>query len=357
MEELKIFCSEREDVNSTTWQQRQRGFQGRKSKDVEKKKKKPNERSIGDMVVRTREFHDKRDMRSRIPVWVCRQSFKDLTMKNKSDDGQGVQYVKSLKKLNPANVSSIATQQFSYRGRFESLKNSNASWTGKPGQHNTCSTSKEPNSSRRFSAASLSSKRPSNSNIPVIIRNNHVTLRKYSCPDIYPSRHASTYRTYRSYNLEKEKGLGELNAIGFGRKIAKSESSNVTDLSAKMFEKQNCSSLTRKQPQLCAIPRQNDDRRGEAAPIYDFISQKTLNRENFKAQPLELNSNESFADKREQSASVSSEDRDESFYLQFYDEDSLQSYNLNIQSSKQITPSSMYGERSNILRWLGEVDP
>lgn len=354
MEELKIFCSEKEDVNSTTWQQRQRGFQGRKSKDVEKKKKKPNERSIGDMVARTREFHDKRDMRSRIPVWVCRQSFKDLTMKNKSDDGQGVQYVKSLKKLNPANVSSIATKQFSYQGRFESLKNSNASWTGKPGQRNTCSTSKEPNSTRRFSAASLSSKRPSNSNIPVIIRNNHVTLRKYSCPDIYLSRHASTYT---SYNLEKEKELGELNAIGFGRKIAKSESSNVTDLSAKMFEKQNCSSLTRKQPQLCAIPRQNDDRRGEAAPIYDFISQKTLNQENFKAQPLELNSNESFADKREQSASVSSEDRDESFHLQFHDEDSLQSYSLNIQSSKQITPSSIYGERSNILRWLGEVDP
>lgn len=354
MEELKIFCGENEDVNSTTWQQRQKRFQGRKLKDVEERKKKPNERSIGDMVARTREFHEKRDMRSRIPVWVSRQSFKDLTFKNKSDDGQGVPYAKSLKKLNPANVSSTATKQFSYQGRFESLKNSNASVTGKPTQRNTSSKSKEPISSRRFSAASLSSKRPSNSNLPVIIRNNHVTLRKYSCPDIYPSRYASMYT---SYNLEKEKELGELNAIGFGRKMAKSESSNVTDLSAKMFEKQNCSSLTRKQPQLCTIPRQNGDRRGEVTPVYDFISQKTLNRENFQAHPLDLNSNESFAVKREQSASVSSEDRDESFHLQFYDEDSLQSYSLNTQSSKQITPSSMYGERSNILRWLGEVDP
>lgn len=354
MEELKIFCGEKEDVNSTTWQQRQRTFQGRKSKDIEERKKKPNERSIGEMVARTREFHDKPDMRSRIPEWVSRQSFNDLTMKNKPDNGQAILYFKSLTELNPANVSSIATKQFSYQGRFEYLKNSNASWTGKPTQRKASSTGKEPISSRRFSAESLSSKRPSNSNIPVIIRNNHVTLRKYSCPDIYPSQYASTYT---SYNLEKEKELEELNAIGFGQKMAKSESSNMTDLSAKMFEKQNCSSLTRKQPQLCAIPRQNDDRRVEAMPMNDFISRSTHNQDNSKAHLLDLNSNESFADKKEQSASLSSEDRDESFPLEFYEEESLQSYSLNIQSSKQITPSSMYNARSNILRWLSEVDP
>lgn len=352
MEKLKIFWGENQDfeANATAQLQRRRKF-GRRKSQGHAGKKKPEERSIGEMIARAKEHRaGKDDMHSRIPVLVSEQTVPDLTVKNKSANEQGCRRFNSLMALKPVAGSSIATKQLSNHEKYLSLQSRYISWSENRTGLDSRSPNKEPCLSRRFSSISLFSDRPSN--IPVLIRNNNVRLRKYSCPDFYPTQ-------FTKHSLDEEGGLKELEAVGFlGRTETSLRSTNVSKLSSKAVQQQNRPALSRDPEQLRTSRKQEDHARGKPGNFKNKPIQQQENTETHSVLILrtDLNGNEVLSGQKQQLSSSSSDDLNKGYQLEFFEKESLQSYSLNEQPLKKTSLPKMYSSKSNVLKWLVEVD-
>lgn len=198
----------------------------------------------------------------------------------------------------------------------------------------SCPPDSRPTLSRRYSTLSLFSDRPCN--IPVLIRNNDVRLRKYSCPEYYS---AGT-----NYNKE-QKGSSKLHKNPHGKRTALNAANNSHQQSANKLGNQT----TREENEtkinhtagLTIKPNTN----------LAMVWKKELS--NFSIIPAtDHNGNELFK------PAPNSTSDDDGFGSVFHEE-SLESYSSEIlpkQPTKQNLPSSMYNSRGYMLAWLGEVN-
>lgn len=344
MERFEVFRTK--DPQVSFWLQKN-GFQKRRSENHEmspgrnnttKSNKEETEAAVQTKEVR---FHTDEHVHSKIPSLVLKQTVPELR-RNKIQEGQSnAGRLNNLTEYMPTISQSSSMKRVDYQERSQLTQ---AGYV-KKGELRARSYSSPPNNeqslSRRYSTMSLFSAERS-SNIPVLIRNNNVRLRKYSCPEYYST-------STNHYN--EQKGGRELQTKGLARKTA---DTNVSSNTSQQLAKELGNQTTREKKDAKVKAISKPSKRGS-----DTILKKGVS--DFPTVPAtDVNRNEiSLYRKFGKTSGLSTEDSDRGFGLEFSEEDSWQSYSLEVQAKKlpkQNLPSSMYSARSSMLTWLGEVN-
>ena len=358
MKSSEIFRSD--DPQVSAWL-RNNGYRNRRSNGFQEKEEKTAQSSKtqeeNDVKNKEVKFSFGKYMHSKIPSLASKQTIPGLRS-NMTAEAHGRGHLKNLTKI-PVAISFQAVKRVVYQEKSEPAqtftKNAEGprirSFSSPPidGLHNGHAAKGRPNLSRRYSSFSLSSDRPSN--IPVQIRNNNIRLRKYSCPEHYiPAR-----------ILEREKrGDGELETYGFYEKTLNTTTRPVSQQSATESSNQTSGRKLREQAidhpdtQTLKIPRVEKN--------YAERRKDNAVRKGFKNSLFvigtDINANEIVPNSRGRMSGCSSESSDRDLGFTLYEEDSLQSYSLEVQpkSTRNSFPSSMYSRRGTMLTWLGEVN-
>lgn len=328
MEKFEIFRSK--DPQVSTWLQKN-GFQKRRSVDHEET---GEER---DPLAQSKElnFNADKDLPAKIPSLVFKHTVAPGLTRNKTE-GQSYGRLNSFTESMPAiGLYSPRKKVSAYQERSEPVMQHVHIYMREQRKRSSSSPPNGgPRLSRRHSTLSLFSDRPCN--IPVLIRNNNVRLRKYSCPDSTTANH---------FMGMGQKGVRDAETKGLHKTTTTNVSNNASPQLARELDNQITREITL---------RERNDTKGKIGDV------KTGNGALHKI-PVEadLNANEISSDQKEQtqSSSSSSDDRHKGFELGFYEEESLQSYSLDqVQPPRHSLPSSMYSSRNNVLTWLGEVN-
>lgn len=337
MEKSNKFRSVRQDPQEMVWLQRRNCKQMQKSEghDIEETRSKNSETFAAETVAQTKgvRFHTEKYTRSKIPFWgFPADSIPEFTGRNKNEK-ESYGRLKNLTELKPITGLSTLRKHLSYQVRSEPA-HSGTIYTVRESRTRSFSSqvdnnepaNNKPNLSRRNSTLSLFSDRPSN--IPVLIRNNNVRLRKYSCPEFYSRKIIDS--------MEHE-GFRELNTKRFAGGTATNVSSNTSQQLTRKLNNQTTrekifsEQSNAKDKMICAPSKHASE---EPEPHYGIT---------------DINANEIHS-------SSSSDDHHKGLGLDSYEDESWQSYSLDAQPPKQNLPSSMYSSRSNMLEWLGEVN-
>ena len=296
-------------------------------------------------------------MHSKIPSLASRQTLPELR-KNKTAEACDRGHLKNVDETVPVAISSQALKRVVYQEKSEpaqtfvkSSKGPRIRTFSSPQLHNDHAIKGRPKLSRRCSSFS------SSSDIPVQIRNNNVCLRKYSCPEHYiPTK-----------ILERDQGEdGGLETHGFGKKTLNAATSFTRQLATKSSN-QTSGRKSREQSidhttqalkgksilevKIARVEEKYAERRKDNTVGKDFKNSLFVTASDANAKEIIPNSGWQMSD-----CSSESSDRDLDFTL--YEEDSLQSYSLEVQpnSRRNNFPSSMYSRRGTMLTWLGEVN-
>lgn len=364
MKSFEIFRSK--DPQVSAWLQnngyrnwRLNGFEEKGEKAAQSSKKE-EENDVKNKEVR---FSIGKYMHSKIPSLAFKQTIPEL--RSNMTEAHGTRRLKNMDEI-PAAMSSQAVKRVVYQEKTETAQTFSKNTEGPRIRrfsslpinelHNGRTVKGRPNLSRRYSSFSSSSDTPSN--IPVLIRNNNIRLRKYSCPEYY-----TAMRIQESDQRED----GELESYGFGKK-AMNVSTNFSQQLA--TESRNQTSLGRK------LRERNISQRRDAQMGKSILDVKTpcggnkyavrrkdnSVRKEFKdslfVTATDLNANEIVPNSRGRMSGCSSQSSDEDLGFNLYEEDSLQSYSWEVppKSVRNNFPSSMYNRRGTMLTWLGEVN-
>ena len=335
MKKFEIFRSE--DPQVSTWLQKN-GFQKRRSVDQEETGEET------DLFAQSKElkFYADKDVPTKIPSLVFKHTVAPGLTRNKTE-GQSYGRLNSFTESMPAiGLYSPRKQVSAYQERSEPIMQHVHIYMREQRKRSSSSPPNGgPRLSRRHSTVSLFSDRPCN--IPVLIRNNNVRLRKYSCPEYYAN---ST--TANHFMGMGQKGVRDAETKG----LHKTTTANVSNNASLQLAGDLDNQISRKIKLL-----EQNDAKGKIRDVKTKPA-KGGNGALRKIPVKDLNANEICSDRKEQtSSSSSSDDRHKGFELGFYEEESLQSYTLDrVQPPKHNLPSSMYSSRSNVLTWLGEVN-
>lgn len=362
MKSFEIFRSK--DPQVSAWLQNN-GYRNRHSNGFQEKEEKPVQSSKkeeeNDVKSKEVKFSVGKYMHSKIPTLAFRQTIPEL----RSNMAAGVQsrgHLKNMAKSSKEAKRAVSLEKSEPAQMFS--KNSEGvivrSFSSPPINefHNGHSVKSRPNLSRRYSMATFSSSSDRPSNIPVQIRNNNVRLRKYSCPENY----ISTRKLDRDQREDVELGI-----YGFGKKTTNAsttfsqqlatESTNQTSQGRKLREQtidQQRQALKGKSVLKVEIPGVENE---YAERRKDNIARKDF-KDSLFVTATDINANEVVPESRGQMFSCSSESSDGNLAFSLNEEDSLQSYSLDVQpmSTRSNFPSSMYSRRGAMLTWLGEVN-
>jgi len=341
MERFEVFRSN--DPRVSSWLQKN-GFQKRSSvshTETGKMTTTSNQEKMkqADQTKEVKLFTDKYMQHSKIPSLAYKQAPK--LKRNKTESKSNGRFSNSTEYM-PAIGSSLQKRVI-YQERTEPTQPGNTYTSERRIRSYSSPPNNEPSLSRRYSTLSLFSDRPSN--IPVLLRNNNIRLRKYSCPEYYS--------TSANHFNEQKRGR-ELETKGFAKRTATNVSNNTSQQLAKELRNQTTREMKLREQNdskdNTESKRKPAERRGNGA-----LLQKGLN--DFRQVPAtDFNANEICSNPKGQVAGSSSDESDKGLGVQFYEEDSLQSYSLEVQRPKQNLPSSMYSARSTMLTWLGDVN-
>ena len=362
MKSFEIFRSK--DPQVSAWLQNN-GYRNRHSNGFQEKEEKPVQSSKkeeeNDVKSKEVKFSVGKYMHSKIPTLAFRQTIPELRsnmaagvqsrghLKNMAKSSKEAKRAVSLEKSEPAQMFSKNSEGVIVRSFSRPPINE---------FHNGHSVKSRPNLSRRYSMATFSSSSDRPSNIPVQIRNNNVRLRKYSCPENY----ISTRKLDRDQREDVELGI-----YGFGKKTTNAsttfsqqlatESTNQTSQGRKLREQtidQQRQALKGKSVLKVEIPGVENE---YAERRKDKIARKDF-KDSLFVTATDINANEIVPESRGRMFSCSSESSDGNLAFSLNEEDSLQSYSLDVQpmSTRSNFPSSMYSRRGAMLTWLGEVN-
>ena len=363
MKRFEIFRSKDPQVSS--WLQNN-GFRNRRSDSYQEKGENPAQRGNKEADLQAKEvrFNTDEHVHSKVPSSLYKQTIPELRS-NKTVTHAGRGCLKNMDEI-PAVGSSHALKRVVYQENIDHTQTASnntkghrriRSFSSPPNNElsngHATGTKDRPSLTRTYSSFSLSSERPST----VLIRNNNVRLRKYSCPEYYTTR-----------LLENDQGKGrELERYGFGRKIINQSSNNNSQQLAKEFVNQIS-------PGQGSKLRENQRKKATGKSIMDIKTRRAENKyanrrkdaDSFRKElkdshvvtATDLNANEISHNPRERVYGCSSESSDEDLGFNLYEEDSLQSYTLQVlpKPVRNIFPSSMYSKRGTMLSWLGEVN-
>lgn len=366
MKRFEIFRSK--DPQVSTWLQKN-GFRNRRSNSYEEKGENTAQNCKKETELQAKEVRFNTEyVHSKVPSSVYKQTILELR-NNKTEAHAGRGCLKNMDN-NPVVGSSHGLKRVVYQEKTEPTQTASnytkgqriRSFSSPPNNElnngHATATKDRPSLARRYSTYSLSSDR--HSKIPVLIRNNNTRLRKYSCPEYYVT----------SIQENDQIESRELERSGFRRKAINVSTNNSQQL-AKESTNQTSPGQERK------LREQNADRRREATGKL-IMDVKTLRGENklyakrrnnadsfrkeFEDSHLvtttDLNGNEISYNPKGRTHDYSSESSDEDLGFNFYEEDSLQSYTLEVlpKPMKNNFPSSIYSRRGTMLSWLGEVN-
>lgn len=366
MKRFEIFRSK--DPQVSAWLQKN-GFRNHRSNSYEDKGENAAQRNKKETDLQTKgvRFNTEKFVHSKIPSPVYKQTIPELRNNSKAEThaGRGClknmdeipavgSQSKSLKRIEEEKPEPEQTASIYRKGRkirsFSSPPNN-----GLCNDHANA-TRDRPSLTRRYSTLSLSSNRPSN--IPVLIRNNNIRLRKYSCPEYYIS-------SVRGYGQREDK---ESERNGFERKAL-----NVSGNHSQQLAKESANQIS-PPGQGRNLHEQNFGQRREANEKsitdikalreenkYATIRKDDSSRKELKdSHVTDLNANEISDNPRGRMyGCFSSESSDEDLGFNLYEENSLQSYTLEVLPKPVTTnnfPSSMYNKRGAMLSWLGDVN-
>ena len=364
MKSFEIFRSK--DPQVTAWLQnngfrnrRSNGFQEKEEKTVQSGKK---EEEI-DVKNKEVKFSIGKYMHSKIPTLAFRQTIPGLRS-NMTAEALGRGQLKNLDEL-PMAVSSQLVKGVVYQEKSEPAQpfSKNAeerklrSFSSPPIDefHKGHTVKGRPNLSRRYSSFSSSSDRPSH--IPVQIRNNNIRLRKYSCPEIYIPTRILERDTREDGELEIY-GFSKKTSTNFSQQLA-TESTNQTTPGRKLREQnidQQREALKGKSIVEVKIPLV--EKTGYAERRKDNTVRKVV-KDSLFVTATDINGNEIVPNSRGRMSGCSSENSDGDLGFSLYEEDSLQSYSLDVHPKsirRNNFPSSMYSRKGTMLTWLGEVN-
>ena len=356
MKSFEIFRSK--DPQVSAWLKNngyRNGFQEKGEKALQNSKKQEET----DVKNKELKFSIGKYMHSKIPSLASRQTIPELRS-NMTAEAHGRGPVKNLDEM-PVAISSQAVKQVVYQEKSEPAqmfaKNAEGpgrrSFSSPPVNelHNGHAIKGRPNLLRRYSSLS------SSSDIPVQIRNNNVRLRKYSCPEHYiPAR-----------ILERDhREDGEIKTYGFGKKTLDAATNSSQQLATKSSNQTSgrklreqtidhtVQALKGKSILEVKIPRVEEkyaERRKDNTVRKHF-------KNSFLVAATDINANEIAPNSRGQMSDCSSESSDGDLGFTLYEEESLQSYSLEVEpnSRRNNFPSSMYSRRGTMLTWLGEVN-
>lgn len=354
MKRFEIFRSK--DPQVSAWLQKN-GFQNRYSNSYDENRGKTAQELEPDVQTKEVRFYMDEYMHSKIPSLVLKQTIPELRSNKTEAHGRG-----RLKTMDDIPVFGSSQTLKRVVCQEKTKGNRIRSFSTPPNNEFSLGyaavTKGRASLDRRSSTFSLYSDRPSN--IPVLIRNNNIRLRKYSCPEYYTTAGAQ--------ESDQREGR-ELDWKGFGRNAM-----NVSNSTSQQLAKEsaiNGQTATK-------LRERNVDKRRDAAVKTNFDLQ-TLQEENKYAKrrkddPIrelndsrlqvapatDLNGNEISFNPRGPMSDGSLTDNDvEDLRFKVYEEDSLESYSLDVQPRrplKQNFPSSMYSTRGTMLTWLGEVN-
>ena len=346
MEKFEVFRSK--DPEVSTWLQKN-GFQKRRSVRHEETGQKPTN-STGeetDPFAESKElrFYADKDVSANIPSLVFKETVAGLRRSKTEGQiyGRLVESRDLLVESMPAiGLSSPIKQGFVVQERRSDTIMPNVNiYMEERLKRSSSSPPKSGPTTRRHSTLSLLSDRPCN--IPVLIRNNNVRLRKYSCPEYYANS------TTANHFMEMEqKGVRDVETKGLAKKTATYVPNNTSLQLERQIDNQ-----TAREIKL----REQNDAKGKTKD-FKTKSDRGGNGVLRKIPVKDFNANEISSDLNgRMSRSSSSDDRHKGFEFEFYEEESFQSYSLDrVQPPKHSLNSSMYSSRSNVLTWLGEVN-
>ena len=367
MKRFEIFRSK--DPQVSAWLQKN-GFRNHRSNSYEDTGRNAAQSNKKETELQTKEvrFDTEEYVLSKIPSPVYKQAIPELKI-NEAEAHTGRGCLKNMDEIPPVGLQSQSLKQIEEekpepaQTAFINTKGRKIRSFSSPPNNELCNdhanaTRDSPSLTRRYSTLSLSSDRPSN--IPVLIRNNNIRLRKYSCPEYYTS-------SLRGYGQREDK---ESERNGFERK-ALNVSSNQSQKLAKSTNQVSPPAAVRERN----LHEQNFDQRREAnrgksitdikafrgENKYATIRKNDSYRKEFKdSHVTDLNANEiSHNPRGRMYGCFSSESSEEDLGFNHYEENSLKSYTLEV-LPKPITrnnfPSSMYNGRGAMLSWLGEVN-
>ena len=364
MKSFEIFRSK--DPQVSAWLQNN-GYRNRHSNGIQEKEEKPVQSSKkeeeNDVKSKEVKFSVGKYMHSKIPTLAFRQTIPELRsnmaagvqsrghLKNMAKSSKEAKRAVSLEKSEPA-------QMFSKNSEGVIVRSFSSPPINEFHNYNGHSVKSRPNLSRRYSMATFSSSSDRPSNIPVQIRNNNVRLRKYSCPENY----ISTRKLDRDQREDVELGI-----YGFGKKTTNAsatfsqqlatESTNQTSQGRQLREQtidQQRQALKGKSVLKVEIPGVENE---YAERRKDNIARKDF-KDSLFVTATDINANEIVPESRGRMFSCSSESSGGNLAFSLNEEDSLQSYSLDVQpmSTRSNFPSSMYSRRGAMLTWLGEVN-
>lgn len=333
MERFAVFRAK--DPQVTMWLQKN-GFQNRRSEGlVETRAAKTSQisREETKLAAQTKEvrFYAERQMQSKTTTLVSVK--KTATTEQERNE---VQHHERLSSLEMPTISFSKTKRVVYQNKEEPSLAENINTDGrKKIRSYSCPPDSRPSLiSRRYSTVSLFSDRPCN--IPVLIRNNDVRLRKYSCPEYYS--------TGTNYYME-QRGSSKLNKNPQGKRTALNAANNSHQQLASKLGNQT----TREENET----KINNTTGVTIKPSTNLAMVLKTELSDFSKDPAtDHNGNERFK------PAPNSTSDDDGFGLVFH-EQSLESYSSEIppkRPTKQNLPSSMYNSRGNMLAWLGEVN-
>lgn len=326
MERFAVFRAK--DPQVTMWLQKN-GFQKRTSEGlVETRAAKTSQisREETKLATQTKEvrFYAERQMHSKTTTLV---SVKKTATKQERNE---VQHHERLSSLDMPTISYSKTRRVVYQNKEQPSLAENINTDGsKKIRSYSCPPDSRLPLSRRYSTVSLFSDRPCN--IPVLIRNNDVRLRKYSCPEYYSAG---------TNNYKEERGNSKLIKKPQGKRTALNAANNSHQQLASKLGNQT----TREE---------NETKINNTTGVTNLAMVLKTELSDFSKDPAtDHDGNELF----KPAPNLTSDD--DGFGLVFHEE-SLESYSSNIppkQPTKQNLPSSMYNSRGNMLAWLGEVN-
>ena len=360
MKSFEIFRSK--DPQVSAWLQNN-GFRNRRSNGLQEKGEKAAQSSKkqeeNDVKHKEVKFSIGKYMHSKIPSLTSRQTIPEWRSNLTAET-----HLKSLDEI-PVAISSQVVKRVVYQEKSEPsqtfAKNSKGPRIRRFSSPPITELSNDhavigrPNLSRRYSSFSSSSDRPSNT--PVQIRNNNVRLRKYSFPEHYiPAR---------ILERDPREDHKELETYGFGKKTINA-STNVSQQLATESLDQTSERMLREK----TIDQQTQALKGKSIlevkipgmeKKYERRKDNTVRKglkDSLFVTATDINANEIDPYSRGKMSGCSSESGDEDLGFSVYEDESLQSYSVEVQpkSTRNDLPSSMYSRRGTMLTWLGEVN-
>ncbi|KAL9979493.1 hypothetical protein ACROYT_G017167 [Oculina patagonica] len=337
MKRFEIFRSK--DPQVSTWLQKN-GFRNRRSNGYEEKGENTAQNCKKETELQAKEvrFNTDEYVHSKVPSSVYKQTIPELR-NNKTEAHAGRGCLKNMDNI-PAVGSSHGLKRVVYQEKTEATLTASNCTKG----HRIRSFSSPPNNELNTGHATATKDRPS------LAR---------SCPEYYIT-------SIQENDVSESR---ELERSGFGRKAI-----NVSTNNSQQLAKESTNQISPGHGKK--LREQNAYWRREATGKL-IMDVKTLRGENKYAKrrndvdsfrkefedlhlvtTTDLNGNEISYNVRGRIYGSSSASSDEDLGFNFYEEDSLQSYTLEVlpKPMRNNFPSSMYSTKGTMLSWLGEVN-